>query len=110
MPPGCFQRRAFVRITDMCAKLAAVAQSLLDLRTKVGVVDDEFGDACAYQPLDMPHDERLAACLQQGLGRVVGERAHAFAAAGGQNHRAHLKPLFTFAPSPARGRPWLYSR
>jgi hypothetical protein len=34
----------------------------------------------------MPHDQRLAAHLQQGFGRVVGERAHAFAAAGGEDH------------------------
>ncbi len=50
------------------------------------MVDHEVGDASAYQPLDVPHDERLAARLQQGLGRVVGERTHAFTATGGQDH------------------------
>jgi hypothetical protein len=32
----------------------------------------------------MPHQQRLALHLQQGLGRVVGQRAHALAPACGQ--------------------------
>src|SRR3546814_19435369 len=53
---------------------------------------------CLGQASYMPHDKRLAANLQQGLGGGVGQRAHAFAAACGTNHCAHQKvyPVVTW--------------
>jgi hypothetical protein len=62
----------------------AVAERVLDHLPEVGVVDDELDDACRGQAFDVPHDQRLAARHQQRLGAGVGERAHAFAAAGGR--------------------------
>ena len=52
----------------------------------MGVVDDDMGKARRAQAFDVPDDERLAADLQQGFGRVVGERTHALAASGGKDH------------------------
>lgn len=54
---------------------------------EVGVVDHELGEACGAQAFDVPHDQRLAAYRKQGLGRVIGERAHALATPGCQDHR-----------------------
>jgi len=53
---------------------------LFDLLTEMRVIDDQIGDSGAHQPFDVPHDERLATYLQQGLGSMVGERTHTFAA------------------------------
>jgi hypothetical protein len=80
------QRAGFARILDRHAERRAVAQRRLDLLAEMGVVDDDAAEARRVQALDMPDDERLAAHHQQGLGRVVGERAHALAAAGGEDH------------------------
>jgi hypothetical protein len=67
----------------------APSPSVLDHLPEVGVVDDELDDARRGQAFDVPHDQRLAAGRQQRLGAGVGERAHAFAAAGGEDHGFH---------------------
>ena len=68
----------------MQAPWRTIAQRLLDLRTEVGVVDDDLPKTRRRQPFQVPDDERLAAGQQQRLGGVVGERPHAFAAAGSE--------------------------
>ena len=73
----------------MQAPLRTIPQRRLDLRTEVGVVDDNFLEPSRRQSLQMPDDERLAAGLQQLLRRVVGQPPHAFAAAGSKNESFH---------------------
>ena len=63
---------------------AAVAQRGFDFVAQPGMVDDDVGKAGGGQPAQVPHDERLPAHRQQGLGQAVGQRAHALAAAGGE--------------------------
>ncbi len=87
MPPAVSSARGFGRPGDAHAEGRAVAQRFFEPVAEVGVVDDELGEAGGAQAFDVPHDQRLAAHRQQRLGRVVGERAHALAAAGGEDHR-----------------------
>ncbi|CFN66696.1 Uncharacterised protein [Bordetella pertussis] len=77
-----------------------------DALAQPGVVDDDVAQAGGHQAFDMPDDQRLAAHGQQGLGRGVGQRAHAFAAAGGQDHGAHQKvyPTWTWRSSSLSSR------
>jgi hypothetical protein len=86
---GGLEGRAFGRVADAHAKGAAVAEGVLDHLPQVGVVDDEIKDPRCGEALDVPDDQRLAAGRQQRLGAAVGERAHAFAAAGGEDHGFH---------------------
>ncbi len=89
---GGFQRaRRFRRIADSQTPLRAVAERCLDLLAEVGVVDDDLGEPGCRQSFQMPGDERLAAHRQQRLGRVVGQRAHPFAASCGKNEGFHQK-------------------
>ena len=86
---GGLQRLGFGRVADRHAEQLAVAERAFDHLAEVGVVDHQFGEAGGAQPFDVPDDQRLAAGRQQRLGVGVGQRAHAFAAPGGQDHRAH---------------------
>ena len=45
---------------------------LLDLRAEMGVIDHDFLETGCRKSFQMPNNERLAAGLKQGLGRVVG--------------------------------------
>ena len=72
------------------AKLAAIAQRRLELIAQMRVINDDLAKSGLRQALQMPRDERLATHHQQGLGGVVGQRPHALAAPGGQNHGFHL--------------------
>ena len=51
-------------------------------------VDHDVDEARGAQRLDLPDDQRLVPHRQQGLGAGVGQRPHALAAAGRQDHRA----------------------
>jgi hypothetical protein len=88
---GGLQRLAFGRVTDGRAKALAVAQRRLDEMAEVGVIDDDVADPGPHQRLEMPGDQRLAPGHQQRLGRGIGQRPHAFAPSGGENHGAHQK-------------------
>ncbi|MPN56169.1 hypothetical protein SDC9_203855 [bioreactor metagenome] len=57
----------------------------------MGVIDHQLGDARVTKVLDVPDDQRLAADLEQGFRAVVGQRAHALAAPGGEDHGLHQK-------------------
>ena len=70
------------------AESRAVAERSFEPVAEVGVVDDELAEAGGVQAFDVPHDQRLAARLEQRLGGVVGERAHALSATGGEDHRS----------------------
>ena len=100
---GGFQRLAFGRILNARAEPAAVAQCGFDLRAEVGMVDHQFANARPHQIFDVPDDQRFAGDFQQRFWGMVGERAHAFAAAGCQYHCDHGVTSFTFALSPASG-------
>ena len=73
----------------MHAPLRPIAQGGFDLFAEVGVVDDDFPETGCRQTFQMPDDERLAAGDEQWFGRVIGERAHAFATPGGEDEGFH---------------------
>ena len=68
--------------------------TLHNLLTQPGGVDPDAVDAAALASDQMPLDQRLAMYLQQWFGRGVGERAHAFAASGGEDHGACVGGAF----------------
>ena len=80
---------AFGRIGDVHAVCRAVAQRGFNLRAQPCMVDHDLADACGVQTAQVPANQRLAACEQQRLGGVVGERAHSFAAPCGKYHGFH---------------------
>jgi hypothetical protein len=88
-----FQRhRAFVEIVDFQVPAASIAKGLREPAGQVGNVDHHLDYADCGQLLQVPLDEVLAADLEQWLGYLVGERAHAFASPRGKDHgagRAH---------------------
>jgi hypothetical protein len=87
---GGFQRALrFGRPPDRDAERRAITQRLHQLVAQMRMVDDDVRDARGDQTLDVPHDERLAARFEQRFGQIVGERPHAFAAAGGEDHCLH---------------------
>ena len=81
---------AFMRITDVHLGQAwpvkQIAEMCRDLLAQPGGVDQLLHKAAPGQGLHGPLHERLAAHAQQGLGGLVGQRAHARAATGGQHH------------------------
>ncbi|CAM5512045.1 hypothetical protein RLIN73S_00388 [Rhodanobacter lindaniclasticus] len=83
-----FQRlRAFVHVADAQAPARAIAQDAGKLLGEMRGVDRHVVHADRGELLQMPDDQRLAAHAQQRLGRAVGQRAHALAAAGGEDQR-----------------------
>ena len=85
-----FQRvRRFRGPGDADSPSAAIAQRRRQLFPQMAGVDHQIGDAGRPQGLEMVDDQRLTGHRQQGFGRVVGQRPHAFAAPGGQDHRLH---------------------
>lgn len=62
----------------------------LNLLAQPGGVDDDLLHAAGAQRLHPALQQRLAAHHQQRLGRVVGQRPHALAPAGGQDQRARV--------------------
>ncbi len=83
------ERLGFRGETDANAEALAVAERRFDLSAQPRVVDHDVAHAAAGQRLDVAHDQRLASHGQQRFGNMVGQRAHALAAAGSQDHRAH---------------------
>ena len=79
----------FGRIGDRQAPARAVTQRRFDLQTEMRVVDHHLAQAGPRQALQMPDDQRFAAHRQEGLGREIGQRPHALAAPGSQNHCLH---------------------
>ena len=69
------------------AEARAVAERRRDLRAAPGEVDDDVAEAAPRQRLQVMLDQRPAADLSNGLG--VGQRPHALAAPGGEDHRLH---------------------
>jgi hypothetical protein len=69
---GDFERLAFARVMQLRAEARAVAQGRLDLRAEMGDVDDDVGEACGDQALDLPDDQWLASSLEQRLGARIG--------------------------------------
>ena len=76
---------AFGGVADRKAPARAVAERSRELVFEPGGVDHHLTHAGACQRFEVPFDQRLAAHRQQRLRAGVGERAHAFAAAGGQD-------------------------
>jgi hypothetical protein len=75
--------------TDLHAEALAATQCAADELALPREIDDDAFDARARQCLEVILDERLAADFQQRLRPRVGQRAHPFAAPGGQDHGAH---------------------
>jgi hypothetical protein len=55
------------------------------------VIDDDFAESCCGQTLEMPGNERLAADGQEWFGAGIGQRPHALATTGRENHGLHQK-------------------
>lgn len=85
---ACFQRcGAFVGVADAQAPARAVAQRGRELFGQMRGVDHHVVHAGRNQLFQVPCDQRLAAHAKQRLGRVLGQRAHALAEAGGEDQR-----------------------
>src|SRR5690606_21955329 len=82
-------RLSLGRIGQTRAVCRTVSEGAFDLFAQPCVVDDDVRNPCGNEALDMPGDKGLATHLQQRFGCLIGKRAHAFAASGGQYHRAH---------------------
>ena len=96
---GLERHRALLAPADRTPNSRAVAERGAQLRAQPGEIDDHFAYAGARQRGEVPGDERAAADLHQRLGQRVGERPHALAAAGGEQHRLHARA----AALPRRG-------
>ena len=70
----------------MHAVARAIAQPVADLRAQPGEIDRRCADAGDAPGARDDVDQRLAVHFEQRLRYAVGERAHALAAAGRQNH------------------------
>ena len=81
---GVEQVRALVGNDD--ARLAPAGDMVLDLVGEMMDVDDRSLDAGRGQAVEHIVEQRLAADRDQRLGRAIGERPHAHAVAGRQNH------------------------
>ena len=103
------ERLRLSRIADRYPETAAIAQRLFDHPSEVCVVDDQLAEARRTQSFYMPHDERLSTGFEQRLGAVVGERAHAFAPSGGQDHRLHVVAQKVYPTVRSTGSIWFSS-
>jgi hypothetical protein len=107
---GGFQRpamvAAFAAVVDAQAPARAVAQRGRELLFQPGGVDHHLVHAASGQRQQVPFDQRPAAAPQQRLGRVVGQRPQALAAAGGQDQGAcgHGPRACTASAQPDRRR------
>jgi hypothetical protein len=70
------------------AERSAVAERRDESLREMGGVDDDVAASGPGQRFDLPDDKRFAACLEQRLGRRIGQRAHPLAAARGEDHGA----------------------
>ena len=77
------------RVTRAQAEARTVADKVDDLIGKVRHIDDRFAAAGCGEALEMPGDERLAASLDQGLGKPVSQWTQALAASGAEQHGLH---------------------
>ncbi len=66
-----------------------VAQRGCELVTQPRGVDHHLIDPGGSEPFQVPHDQRFATGDQQWLGGVQGQRAHALAFAGREDHGLH---------------------
>ncbi|KZC36830.1 UNVERIFIED_ORG: hypothetical protein RHOFW104R5_25530 [Rhodanobacter sp. FW104-R5] len=101
-----FQRqRPLVGVADAQAPARAVAQRVGKLFGEVRGVDHHVVHAGRGQLFQVPRDQRLAPHRQQRLRRAVGQRAHAFAQAGGEDQRvSHAATGKRRSRPPARRR------
>ena len=86
-----FQRMAKIVLLVRIAQLQRAAapsgiQVLRNVCAQPGGIDQYLRHAIAQQRGDVPIQQRSALHGQQGFGGVVGQRAHALTAAGGQQH------------------------
>ena len=80
----------FARVVNAQAVGAAVAERGGNHLATVAAVDDHFAVSGAGEAAQLPADEAVAADAQQRFGAVGGQRAHAFAASGGEDHGFHV--------------------
>ena len=76
-------------ISHRYAMIAAIAEGRLQLPGEPGKIDDHLANAGARERLQMPLDQRTPAHLHERLRQGIGERAHALAAPGCEQHRLH---------------------
>ena len=80
----------FARVVDAQAVGAAVAERVGNHRAAIAEVDDHFAESGMRKAPQLPADKTVAADAQQRFGAVGGQRAHAFAASGGEDHGFHV--------------------
>ena len=68
----------------------AVAQRLDDALGEMRHVDHRFAVTGPSEALEVPRDERFAACGHHRLGDGIGQRPQTLAPAGGKDHHAHF--------------------
>ena len=85
---GGLERLRLERPAQRHAERAPSPSAATSCRREVRGVDDDVAESGARERLDLPDDERLAAGLEQRLGRRVRQRTHPLAAPGGEDHRA----------------------
>ena len=83
------QQLALEGVRDAQPEGTAVPDRLAHGGGQVMEVDDDVGDAVAAQQLQRPVQQRAVEHRQDGLGAQQGERPHAQAQPGRQDHRLH---------------------
>src|SRR5690349_12466607 len=78
---------AFVAVANANIPSRTIAERGRKLLCEMRRVDDDIAHADRRELFQMMLDQHLAADAQQRLRRHVAQRAHAFAAAGGEDHR-----------------------
>src|SRR5262245_29063370 len=88
--PGGLQRLALARIGDPQAVAPAVAQRLDDALGEMRHVDHRFSVARLGEALEVPRDERLAACGDHGLRNRISQWPQTLTPSGSENHHSHF--------------------
>ncbi len=101
-PRGLQCARRLGRPGNARAKRFAIAEARFEQLAEMGMIDHQIAPPRRDQPLDVPDDQRLAGDFEQWFRTGVGERQHAFAAAGRQNHRLqNVRPALASRASSA---------
>ena len=87
------QRFILARIPDIDTPALAVTAVVDDLLGQVRDIDHQFPESGLREACDMVFDQWFAPYLQQWLGRMIGQRAHALAHACRENHHSQCAAL-----------------
>ena len=91
---GGLERLGLRRVVQPQAEPVAIAQRRFDEGPEVRVIHDDVAHAGRGELVEMPRDERTSARGQQRLRQRIGQRAHALAATGREDHRDHRQNVY----------------